>query len=166
MKQLPKFPDRYWLKFSADPVELKPFDPKSKQIAQTYIKRLEKLTSSFEIQEIYHRGSTGLGISGKGDVEIGLILKEEYWFEVIVCLANQYEGLGNLDEDYCRFNDELDGFEIEIILMRGYTARLDKKIHEYLLAHPDLLKEYEEVKKEYRFSNREYNKNKDKFLEK
>jgi len=166
MKQLPKFPDKYWLKFSDDPVKIIPFNTNSKKIARKYIEQLKKLTSSLSISAIYHRGSTALGISGKGDIEIGLIPKKNCWFETIILLTNHYKGIGNLDNDYCRFNDIFDGFDIEIILMRGYSAFLDKKIIKYLLANPELLKEYESVKKKYSFSKKEYNRHKDKFFRK
>ena len=77
MKNPPPFPDSYWSKFSDDPVVIKPFDPGSKQIAQDYIKKLKALTSHLNVESIYHRGSTALGIAGKGDIEIGLIPNSE-----------------------------------------------------------------------------------------
>lgn len=41
---------------------------------------------------------------------------------------------------------------------------IDQKLTAYLLAHPKLLKKYEEVKRKYSYSRREYQIQKDKFL--
>ncbi|MCD8484739.1 GrpB family protein [Candidatus Woesebacteria bacterium] len=126
MQLLPEFPDRYWLKFSEEPVEIVPYDAQAKTFAAEYEQKLQDLLKEYPVQ-IYHRGSTALEIAGKGDIEIGVIPDPEYWFEIIVFLAQQFQGLGNLDEEYARFNDVKDGFDIEIILMRGYTALLDRR---------------------------------------
>jgi len=164
MKQLPPFSDRYWLKFSNDPVIIKPFDPLAVQVAQEYIQKLTVILGAFSPIEMYHRGSTALKIAGKGDVEIGVLPNDDYWFEVLVRLSQYYKGLGNLDEEYARFNDQVGGFDIEIILMRRYTAELDKKLHGFLRANSELLDEYERIKRNYCHSQREYNLQKDSFF--
>lgn len=166
MKQLPKFSENYWLKFSNDPVDIKPFDPKSIQIAKDYIHHLQIILKDFPIEHIYHRGSTYLSISGKGDIEIGIIPKASHWFQTIITLANHYQAIGNLDKDYCRFNDRFQKFDIEIILLRGYPAMLDRKLHNFLLEHTKLLTEYGNIKRKYSFSKRQYNINKDMFFRK
>ena len=58
------------------------------------------------------------------------------------------------------------GTEIEIILMKGYEAKVDRKILEYLITHPGLLKEYEQLKYQYCSSKKEYMIQKDKFFRK
>jgi len=164
MQQLPPFPDRYWLKFSNEPVEIAPFNPRSEKVAEEYIYRLQTILVKFPVNDIYHRGSTALKIAGKGDIEIGVIPDENYWFEVIVDLSQHFHGLGNLDEEYARFNDRVDDFDIEVILMRGHTAKLDKKLHTFLLANTSLLNEYKQIKQDYCNSQREYNRQKDQFF--
>lgn len=164
MHQLPPFPDKYWLRFSETPVTVLPFDPKSLTVAQKYIQKLEPLFGPNQVQKIYHRGSTALQIAGKGDIEIGIIPAVDSWYETIVQLSQHYKGIGNLDDDYCRFNDFFVGAEIEIILMRGYTAQLDGKLHQYLRSHLEWLTQYEEVKRQNAFSKREYNRQKDLFF--
>ena len=74
------------------------------------------------------------------------------------------KAVGNLEGEYARFNDTFDGFEVEVILMSGYGAVVDKKLNEYLKSKPELLKDYEEVKKKFALSKREYMVQKDKFL--
>lgn len=164
MRQHPPFPDRYWLKFSHQPVTIEPFNPYATQVAQQYQEQLQQLLEDIPILHIYHRGSTALQIAGKGDIEIGVIPQDDFWFDAIIHLTNHFSGLGNLDDEYARFNDQLDGFDIEIILMRGYTATLDKALHKYLRMNPALLKEYEQLKQTHCHSQREYNQHKDQFF--
>ena len=52
---LPKFKKEYFQKFSTKPVNIKPYDPKSKVVAGKYIGKLTKLLEGFDI-EIIHRG--------------------------------------------------------------------------------------------------------------
>ncbi len=56
------------------------------------------------------------------------------------------------------------GYEIEFIVLRGDEAELDHKLHAYLQAHPDVLAQYEQVKRDYAFSRREYQRHKDQFF--
>ena len=48
--------------------------------------------------------------------------------------------------------------------MRGHTAKLDKKLHTFLLANTSLLNEYKQIKQDYCNSQREYNRQKDQFF--
>ena len=165
MKNLPPMPDSYFEKFSTNPVSVKPFNPKSKLIAKEYIVLLRNFLKGYRV-EILHRGSTAFGISGKGDVEIGIYPSETDWQSVIETLKNYFGELGNIEDDYARFNDRKDGFEIEVILQKGDAAIVDMALTKYLMSHPEILNEYEGVKKKYAYSKREYQIQKDKFLRK
>ena len=156
-------PDSYFEKFSDKPVYIKPYDPKSKQIAVEYIALLKNLLKEFDVK-ILHRGSTAFGIAGKGDVEIGIFPSKEDWKLVVSKLRERFGELGNIEDEYARFNDEKGGFEIEIILQKGETAKIDIALTNYLHGSPELLKTYEEIKKKYSYSKREYQIQKDKFL--
>ena len=162
---MPPMPDSYFEKFSTNPVSVKPFDPKSKLIAKEYIVLLRNFLKGYRV-EILHRGSTAFGISGKGDVEIGIYPSETDWQSVIETLKNYFGELGNIEDDYARFNTEEDGYEIEIILQKGEAAKVDVALTNYFMIHPELLNEYEGVKKKYAYSKREYQIQKDKFLRK
>mgnify|MGYP001565161754 CR=1 FL=1 len=165
MKNLPPMPGSYFEKFSTKPVFIKPFDPKSRQIAEVCIELLHDLLKGYEVK-ILHRGSTAFGISGKGDIEIGIYSTEENWKAVIGVLKKYFGELGNIEDDYARFNTEEDGYEIEIILQKGEAAKVDVALTNYFAVRPELLKEYEGVKKKYSYSKREYQIQKDKFLRK
>lgn len=156
-------PDGYFEKFSTNPVPLKPFDPKSKLVAQEYIKLLSTLLKDYQLP-ILHRGSTAFGISGKGDIEIGVYPSGNSWLPVINIIKEKIGNPKNIENDYIRFNDEKAGFEIEIILLKGRSAKVDIALTSYLINHPEILERYEEIKKQYSYSKREYQIQKDKFL--
>jgi hypothetical protein len=164
MKQLPAFPASYWLKFSDQPVKILPYDPRSQEVAAEYLQRLQAKLNRFPNTTIYLRGSTAFQIAGKGEIELGVVLAEDAWFEVIDFLTRHFGSLGNLEDDYARFNDVHDNFEIEIILMRGYTAVLDQKLHQFLANRSDLLAQYLQVKQQFSYSKREYYRQKDLFF--
>lgn len=160
---LPEFEKGYFQKFNTKPVIIKPYDPMSKVVAEKYIKKLDNLFEGFNV-EIIHRGSTAFKISGKGDVEIGVYPTEQLWHQVLEKLINQYSRIGVIEKNYARFNDEIYGFEIEIIVLKGYEATVDKKLTNYLMTNQEILKKYEQLKIKYAFSKREYQNQKDKFF--
>jgi hypothetical protein len=79
-------------------------------------------------------------------------------------LSNDTGLPGNTEQDYVRFDHIKDGFEIEIIVMRGWRAIVDRRLTGYLLCHPALLEEYERVKLTNAHSKRQYQKAKDRFF--
>ena len=112
------------------------------------------------------RGSTAFGIAGKGEIEIGIYPREGDWREIINTLKSHFGQVDNLEENYARFNDKYKSFEIEIILLKGHDAVVDKKLTKYLKSSPKILKEYEKLKRKYSFSKREYMIQKNSFLKK
>ncbi len=163
MRNLAQTPISYFDKFKDKPVHIKPFDPSLVLIAQKYIKKLKKILSSFNPQ-IVHRGSTTFGIAGKNEIELGIYPKPKDWQKIIDLLTGCYGQVNNLEKNYARFNDVYKDTEIEIILMKGYDAFLDKKLFSYLVSHPVLLKKYEKLKYKYCYSKKDYMIQKDKFF--
>lgn len=164
-----EFPETYWQQMSNNPVELFPFDPQSRVIASKYQKKLAAVLQENSLSvnlQVYHRGSSSWGILGKGDIEIGIIPDPVDWFPLIISFSQYYKGLGNLDDEYCRFNDVFAGYEIEIILMKGKTAEIDLTLHEAMQHSEKLRLEYAAVKQKFAYSEREYNRAKDRFFRK
>jgi hypothetical protein len=154
-------PEEYFERFDTKPVDIKPFNPKARDVAEEYIQNLREI---IQIKDILLRGSTAFEIWGKGDIEIGIYPNDKQWFEILKSLINHYKGIGNLEKDYARFNEKYQGFEIEIILMRGVDARIDKKQLEFMKNNRDIAKEYESIKREFAYSRREYERKKKEFL--
>jgi GrpB-like predicted nucleotidyltransferase (UPF0157 family) len=156
-------PPEYYEHFKTRPVPFKPFDERSVAVACSYVERLVRILRDFDV-EITHRGSTALGIAGKGDIEIGVYPMDEDWAGVVATLQAVYGPPGSLEDNFGRFDDIAEGFEIEIILLRGYEAEVDRKLHAYLREHAELRAKYEHVKRQYCYSKREYQRQKDIFL--
>lgn len=165
MKDLPAKPNGYFERFNTNPVFIKPFDPKAKLIAKEYVELLQNLLKDYRV-EIFHRGSTAFGISGKGDVEIGVYPAETDWQPVMETLRGYFGEFENSETDYARINTEKDEFEIEIILQKGETAKIDIALSNYLMSHSELLSKYEKIKQEYSYSKKEYQIQKYQFLRK
>ena len=164
MRGFTKLPRSYFDKYSEKPVTIVPFNPKSRIVAERYINKLELLLAKFKV-EIFLRGSTAYGIAGKGEIEVGVYPKVEEWGKVIGVLKTYFGAVDNLEENYARFNDIFESFEIEVILLKGQDALVDKKLTEYLINSPAVLKEYEKLKKKYSYSKREYMIQKNNFFE-
>lgn len=164
MRGFTELPKGYFDKYSDKPVKIVKFNPKSSLVADKYIKKIKSLLKNFKV-EILLRGSTAFGIAGKGEIEVGVYPTEEDWGEVIKTLKTYFGKVDNLEENYARFNDFYDGFEIEVILLKGHDAIIDKKLTEYLKSSPKVLKQYEGLKYKYSYSKREYMIQKNSFLE-
>lgn len=164
MRGWDKFDTNYFLKYKEKPVKLKPYDPQQEEVAQRYLEKIESLTHGVDIKLIV-RGSTAFKILGKGDVEVGVYPLEKDWKKVACILKKTYGDPDNVEPNYMRFNQESsEGYEVEIILLKGHEAKVDIKLTEYLKEHPELLRKYEEVKKKSAFSKREYQIQKNEFL--
>jgi len=143
---------------------LHPFDPRTTRIAERYLNLLSSILCDHRV-ELQHRGSTAFHIAGKRDIEIGIFPSEDEWENVIGKLSQHFGPPNHSEEDFIRFNnDESGGYDIEIILLKGYLAKIDRCLTAYLLESPDLLKKYEEVKRKYAHSKREYMKAKEAFF--
>ena len=165
MKGFTPLPNGYFTKYATTPVSILPFNPKSRITAERYIEKLAFLLTKFSA-DISLRGSTLYGIAGKGEIEIGIYPPEKKWKEIIDMLKIHFGKIGTLEKNYARFNDVFDGFEIEVILLRGHDAFVDKKLTEYILHSPKILREYEKLKRKFSYSKREYMIRKNSFFEK
>lgn len=165
MKPLTRYTEEYFLGFKHLPVEIKPFDPKTKQVAQIYETKLDKLLEPLELESRLI-GSTLFEIAGKGEIEFAIYAGEDDWVKAIKLLKECYGEAGRYEAEYVRFNDNFKGIEVEITLMKGHTARVSQQLHQYLLSNPKSLEEYLEVKNKHAHSKQEYVRHKHKFFKK
>lgn len=165
MKGLPKFKEEYFTRFAEKPVKIIPFNPKTKEKALKYKKDLYELLKEWQV-EIEIHGSTELEIAGKGEIEIAVYPKKGDWFDILIFLINHFKMIGNLRKDYARFNTIFENEEIEIIVTKGKSAEVNRKLQQYLKENKSILKEYENLKYKHAHSKREYYIQKDKFFRK
>lgn len=163
MRGIRKFSKTYFLKYSEKAVKIKPYNPLTGEIALEYCKIVDALLQEFGLHSKV-KGSTAYKIAGKGDIEIGVFPGAKLWPQVIEKLTTHYLKVANMEPNYCRFEDQFRGHEIEIICLKGHDAKVDQALSQYLLSHAQALKEYEQLKLKYCYSKREYTIQKDKFF--
>lgn len=163
MKGLNKFSDEYFLKYKEKPVKLKSYNPRQQIVADYYLSKLQNIFKDQKVK-LMVRGSTAYKIMGKGEVEVGIYPQERDWNITKELLTVAFGEPENIEEDYMRFNDEYEGIEVEIIVLMGHEADVDIKLHKFLISHRKLLKLYEQIKRKYCFSKREYQRQKNIFL--
>ena len=147
------------------PIEIKPFDPLSKQRAIRYGGQLNQLLKPLGASaELF--GSVELEIASKGEWEYAIYLTDEQWFAVLVCLINHFHSIHFLIDDFAVFTDACEGTDIEVIPMRSEAARRNQAIMDYWRSNPAALNEYEQGKFQHAYSRREYYRWKDEYIAK
>src|SRR5207248_932729 len=137
-----QFTREQFAKFSHTPVLIKPFDPRNRLIAREYMKQIDVLLSPWNIQAKII-GSTAYGIAGKGAIEVGVFLNNGNWNEVIVKIEDTFGKMEVVEKDFAQFHDEFQDYDIKVMLFKGHAAKVNRKLHDFFLNHPDVLKRYE-----------------------
>lgn len=163
MRGLTKFNDSYFLKYRTTPVIIRPFSQKQTRIAKKLISQLKNQLKDYKIKYLI-RGSTAFKIAGKGEVEVGVYPRPSDWRSVLDKLVAFYGPLENQEDHYARVNSMIENIEVEIIVLKEHEADVDIRLHHYLLNHLDLLREYEQLKRDNCYSKRQYMIAKNKFL--
>lgn len=163
MKRIRFFAEKDFQRIPEEPVILRPFDPKTRQIAQRYKVRLDKLLSPFGLK-VHIKGSTILSIEGKGEIDLRIFVPDRKWLVILKYFINYYRRVETLEYEYALFVDFYQDSKIEIGLVRGERARIERKISNYLKSHADTLAEYGKLKRKYAYSARAYIRQKDKFF--
>jgi hypothetical protein len=141
--------------FSDKPVEIRPFDPESKQQALYYLASLNDILAPLGVSaELF--GSVELEIAGKGEWEFAIWLTDQQWYPVLIRLINHFVSIYALSDDFVLFEDSYNATNIEVIPMRGKVAERNQAIMNFWRNHPAALKEYEQGKYQYAHSKREY----------
>jgi len=148
-------PREYFDRFAARPVTIRPFDPDSKQESFRYLVKLNEILSPFGVSAELH-GSVELEISGKGEWEFAIWLDDQQWYPVLIRLINHYGAIHELSDDFVLFEDSYNGTPIEVIPMRGETARRNQAVMDYWRTNPAALHAYEDGKAQHAYSKQEY----------
>jgi len=150
-------------RLSDRPIEIKAFDPESKQRSAVYCAELNRLLGPLGASaELF--GSVDLEIATKGEWEFAIYLSDAQWFKALVLLINHYGSIYTLLDDFAVFEDKSDGTPVEIIPMRGETEQRNRAIMEYWRGNPQARREYERGKLAHAYSKQEYYRWKDEFI--
>lgn len=148
-------PREYYNRFADKPVAIKPFDPDSKQQALQYVEHLNAVLAPVGVEaELF--GSVELEIAGKGEWEFAIWLTDQQWYPVLIRLINHFGAIYALSDDFVLFEHNHDGHNIEVIPMRGETAKRNQAVMNFWRNDPVALKAYEQEKYQYAHSKRDY----------
>lgn len=153
--KIPEKPQGYFEQFRTTPLELKEFDPQTREIANKHIKRIKKVLDT-QLVEPIHRGSTAFGILGKGDIDVAVYTETESFENAHSVLQSLYGEPHATGETFASFYEKDLGYDVEISLMKGLEAEIDKALTQLLLGNQELLDQYVELKIKYCYSKREY----------
>lgn len=163
MKPITEFTKEQFAKLAHTPVHIKPFDPRNRLIAREYMKQLDVLLLPWNVQAKII-GSTAYGIAGKGSIEIGIFLNSGNWESIIGKLEENFGKMEEVESDFAEFHDEFQDYTVKVMLFKGHVAKVNRKLHDFFLNHPDALKRYEELKKKFSYSRRDYQEQKQEFI--
>lgn len=156
-------PEVFFDRFSEKPVDVRPFDPRSKQRALVYREELDQVLAPHGVSaELF--GSTDLEIATKGEWEFGVWLNDENWFPVLITLINHFRSIYTLSDDFALFAASCEDTEVEIIPMRRERAALNRAFMAYMRGHPEACKAYAQGKLDHAYSGRAYMRWKDDFI--
>lgn len=163
MRDTKKFDRKHFDQFRTTPLKLIPFSPVQKKIAQRWVKKLKKHFDSREIF-VFHRGSTLFEISGKGDIDVSIHANGKNYDLAKRELTDLFGEPRAYDNKFAAFYLNESGYEVEFSLVKGHEAKVDLLLTQTLLDRPDLVQEYENLKKKYCYSKREYLYQRSKFF--
>jgi GrpB-like predicted nucleotidyltransferase (UPF0157 family) len=130
-----------------DHTSVTPYDPKVKEVFLKVQQELQEvLGPSVSIQL---RGSSALGIGGKGELDVYIPVDSEVFAQTLKALTQKYGTPGShYPLERARFNLKRDGALIELFLINNQAEGWINlnMFEEYLLAHPDELRKYEQLK--------------------
>jgi hypothetical protein len=155
MRNIAKFTKQDFERFTTESLILHPFHPRTTFIANKHVRKIRKALEDISV-DVLHRGSTLFQIAGKGDIDIGIYTTGKTYNKAIELVSNTYFPPQIVGKDFVAFYIEEEGFKVEISLMQGREAVIDKAITLYLAQNKKLQREYEIIKKRYFYSKREY----------
>lgn len=164
MKPLNKFPKEFFDRYEEKPVELIPYSDEMKSLADKYLQELQTLLNGQEVEfEII--GSVAYEIPAS-DVEIAVYANDKNWVEILDILKNKYGDPVNLDNEFVRFKIRGEAYKFSIHVYCGYEGKVSKKMTKFMISNPSLIEDYKNLKEKYCFSQKEYQYQKNAFLEK
>jgi GrpB-like predicted nucleotidyltransferase (UPF0157 family) len=154
-----------FLRFKETPVKCEPFDPRALELYEIYRARVRDWLGPDAYIEL--RGSTALGLPGKGELDISVIAADVAEFRRIREKLLAVFGTAGSDEpEFVRFDDALEGREIELMIKLAGSEgeRLEQGVLERLRSDPRARERYVELKQRYAYSKREYYRQKERFF--
>ncbi len=146
-------------------IKIVPYDPKAKEVFE---KIKNKIQTALGEVEVFHRGTTGLGISGQGEVDCFIPISENLFNEYLKKMIKRFGPAGNI---YllrrARFVKYIDGIKIEMFIIneKSFDWINSLKFEDYLKSHAEALEAYKKLKEDCEgLSVSEYYRRKTEFI--
>lgn len=126
-------------------VEVKPFDPKTHDVANEIIGQVKNVAPGLQV---LFMGASALGIAGQNDIDIYICSPREDFDKYLPSLKELF-GENRPSISIIKWELQRGGFDVELYLTDPDTPSMQEQIQvfEILRRNPDLLKEYESIKK-------------------
>jgi len=164
MKSLNKFPKEFFDKYEEKPVKLNPYSDEMKYLADKYLRELQTLLSGQKV-ELGTIGSVAYKIPAS-DVEVAIYATKKNWADILDVLKNKFGNPFNLDNEFARFKIRSEVYKFSIHVYCGYEGEVVKKMTKFMISNPSLIEDYRNLKEKYCFSQKEYQYQKNIFLNK
>jgi GrpB-like predicted nucleotidyltransferase (UPF0157 family) len=164
MKPLHKFSKEFFDKYKDKPVKLNPYDPKMLILANRYVDLLSEILKKQNVT-VSIIGSVAYEIPTT-DVEVAVYVNDGNRNVILQTLKDKFGESSQSEKEFARFEIQNEEYEFDIHVYSGYEAEVSKRMTKFMLDNPRLIDEYAAIKNKYCFSRKEYQHQKDIFLNK
>jgi hypothetical protein len=132
-------------KSDRDQVVIEKYNPQIGLIAEEIMLKIRKSLPDFQVN---YFGSSRLGISGRGDIDLFVEYPKNYIAQAEVKLKNLFGKPNKIRYGRIEWKFTYRGVPVELVLLRENCAEIrnHRKIFEVLNANSELLRKYEELK--------------------
>ncbi len=133
----------------SEKVKIVPYNLKVKVVFEKQKKEL--LLVLGQNIEVLHKGATGLGISGQGEIDLFIPISLNRFDIIIDRLKKVYGPPKSINpNNRVRFNNKIDNIQIEIIIVNKDSEGWRKNVafEEYLKSNSEALEQYRKLKED------------------
>jgi len=146
-------------------IKIVPYNPKTKEVFEKIKKEIQIVLGKIEV---FHCGSTNMGISGQGEIDCYIPVSENKFDEYAEKMIKHFGPAGSIYPlRRSRFVKYIDGIKIEMFIIneKHYDWINCLKFENYLKCHSEALESYRKLKEKCeRLSVQEYYRRKTEFI--
>jgi len=146
-------------------IKIVPYDPKTKEVFEKIKKEIQAVLGE---ADVFHRGATGMGISGQGEIDCYVPISENLFDEYLKKMIKRFGPAGRIYPlRRARFVKYIDGIKIEMFIInkKSFDWVNSLKFENYLKNHIKALEAYKKLKEDREgLSVSEYYRRKTEFI--
>ncbi len=127
-------------------INIVPHNPKTKEVFEKIKKEIQIVLGEVEV---FHRGATGMGISGQGEIDCYVPIPEKLFDEYLKKMIERFGQAGSIyPSRRARFVKYIDGIKIEMFIInkKSFDWVNGLKFENYLKSHTEALEAYKKLK--------------------